>query len=512
MAIVKNKQSIKRALISVYDKTGLLEIGRELKTAGVEIIATGATCKMLNQADIPAIEVSDLTGFPEILDGRVKSLHPKIHAGILADQSNQAHLQQLTELEIKPFDLVIVNLYPFAESIAWGDFAKSIEEIDIGGATLLRSAAKNFSSISVISSTKQYELLAEAIRDGGFDYESRKELATEAFRLTSEYDVTIAMWLNGAQFPDWMAGTWRKAKALRYGENPQQQAALYINGFPGVASAVQLQGKEMSFNNYLDADAALRAAFDQIKPAVAIVKHTNPCAIAIAERVSDAYNFALTSDPISAYGGVVGVNRKVDLDLANQLIENFTEVLIAPDFDLAALEVLKGKSSLRVLKTELSSYGPFELRAISGGLLMQTSDLIDATGDDPANWKQVSGAQVSESIMADLAFAWRAVRSVKSNAIVLAKTGATVGIGMGQVNRVDAAKLAVSRAGDRAKNSVVASDAFFPFADGIEVLIAAGVSAVVSPGGSMRDEEVIAAAKSKNLPLFFTETRHFTHG
>ena len=511
---MSERKAIRRALVSVYDKSRLIEIGEALKSAGVEIISTGSTCKTLNENGIVATEVSAYTGFPEIMGGRVKTLHPKIHSGILADQNNPEHLSTISELEIAPFDLVIINLYPFAATISSGaDYAECIEQIDIGGPSMLRGAAKNHASVAVISNPNQYDELFQALQKGGYTLEERKQLAIAVFRTTAEYDATIAMWLNQEQgaFPDWIAGVWRKSATLRYGENPHQQGAVYASNFPGIVSAKQLHGKEMSFNNYTDADAALRAAFDHSEPAVAIIKHANPCGIAIGSEITEAYQRAHDCDPVSAFGGVVATNRTVTESMATSLSNVFTEVVIAPDYEPAALEILKEKANLRILTTDLKSYGPLEPRSVSGGLLVQSADLINDIGDDPKNWKQVSGEPVSAEILKDLHFAWRAVRAVKSNAILLARDGAAVGVGMGQVNRVDSAKLAVDRAGNRAAGSVAASDAFFPFADGLQILISAGVSAVVSPGGSMRDEEVITAAKKADLPLFFTGTRHFSH-
>ena len=511
---MSGKRAIRRALLSVYDKSRLTEIAGALQSAGVEIVATGSTFKTLSQNSIPATEVSAYTGFPEIMGGRVKTLHPRIHAGILADQENPEHLNTISQHEIAPFDLVIINLYPFSATIKSGaDYAECIEQIDIGGPSMLRGAAKNHGSVAVISSPTQYDLLLNALNNGGFTLQERKKLAVEVFRTTAEYDATIATWLASeeGEFPDWFAAIWHKQSALRYGENPHQVAAVYTNQQPGIVSAVQLHGKEMSFNNYTDADAALRAALDHEEPAVAIIKHANPCGIATGVDIANAYEKAHQCDPISAFGGVVAANRAITLEMARSLAEVFTEVVIAPAYEEAALELLKQRANLRILTTQLSAYAPTELRAISGGMLLQSTDLIDDDGDNPINWKQVSGEPVNKETLSDLNFAWRAVRSVKSNAILLAKDGASIGVGMGQVNRVDSAKLAVSRAGDRAKSSVAASDAFFPFADGLQILIDAGVSAVVSPGGSMRDEEVIACAKKVNLPLFFTGTRHFAH-
>lgn len=511
---MSERKAIKRALISVYDKSRLIEIGSALQVAGVEIVSTGSTCKHLIENGIAATEVSEYTGFPEIMGGRVKTLHPRIHSGILADQTNPDHLAKLAELEIPTFDLVIINLYPFAATIASGaDYAECIEQIDIGGPSMLRGAAKNHGSVAVISSPEQYDQLISALNSGGFTLPERKELAIQVFRTTAEYDATIAMWLNQSQgmFPDWIAGVWKKRSTLRYGENPHQQGAIYGSNFPGIVSAKQLHGKEMSFNNYTDADAALRAALDHPQPAVAIIKHANPCGIAIGADIVSAYQAAHLCDPVSAFGGVVAANRTVTSEMARSLSEVFTEVIVAPDYEPEALEILKGKANLRILVTEMKKYGPLEPRSISGGLLVQSADLIDAPGDSPKNWQQVAGGSVSDEILSDLEFAWRAVRAVKSNAILLAKSGAAVGIGMGQVNRVDAARLSVDRAAGRANGAVAASDAFFPFADGLQILIDAGVSAVVSPGGSLRDEEVIAAAKRAGIPLFFTGIRHFSH-
>ena len=490
-----------------------MEIGKALQEAGVEILSTGSTCKTLLENGIKVTEVSEYTGFPEIMGGRVKTLHPRIHSGILADQNNPEHLAKIAELDIAPFDLIIINLYPFAATIASGaGYAECIEQIDIGGPSMLRGAAKNHGSVAVLSSPAQYDGLLNALKSGGYTLAERKQLAIDVFRTTAEYDATIAMWMADDEgFHEWMAHIWKKSGTLRYGENPHQQAVVYSANTPGIVNAKKLHGKEMSYNNYTDADAALRAAFDHTEPAVAIIKHANPCGIAIGKDIATAYKAAHECDPVSAFGGVVAANRTVTVAMAEPLSEVFTEVVVAPDFEPAALEILMKKPNIRILTTDLKKYGPVEGRLLSGGLLLQTIDLIDAEGDDPKNWKQVSGDAVSADVLADLEFAWRSVRAVKSNAILLAKNGAAVGVGMGQVNRVDSAKLSVDRAGDRAKGSVAASDAFFPFADGLQILIDSGITAVVSPGGSMRDEEVIAAAKTANIALFFTGTRHFSH-
>ena len=510
------RKPIRRALVSVYDKTRLIEVGSALHAAGVEILSTGSTAKNLADAGIPVIEVSQYTGFPEIMGGRVKTLHPRIHSGILADQNNPEHLAAIADLDIAPFDLVIINLYPFAETIASGaGFAECIEQIDIGGPSMLRGAAKNHGSVAVISHPSQYDQLITAISAGGFTEAERRQLALEVFRTTAQYDLAIANWLGESEsneLPDWFGQIWSRKSSLRYGENPHQEAAIYSGATSGIVNAQQLHGKEMSFNNYTDADAAWRAVLDHRDPAVAIMKHANPCGVAVCELgVAVAYQHAHECDPVSAFGGVVAANRKVDLAMAEPLSKIFTEVLIAPDFDEDALELLMKKPSIRILKCDVTTINPLELRPVSGGMLLQATDVIDAHGDSPAHWNQVSGEPVDLQTMKDLEFAWRSVRSVKSNAILLAKMTASVGIGMGQVNRVDSARLAVSRAGDRVKGSVAASDAFFPFADGLQILIDAGVTAVVQPGGSVRDEEVIAAAKAAGIAMFFTNTRHFSH-
>ena len=510
------RKHIRRALVSVYDKDRLIEIGKALSSAGIEILSTGSTAKNLADAGIAVTEVGTYTGFPEIMGGRVKTLHPRIHGGILADQNNPEHLAAIAELDIAPFDLVIINLYPFAQTIASGaNFEESIEQIDIGGPSMLRGAAKNHGSVAVICQTSQYDQLLEAIKAGGFSQAERRQLALEVFRTTAEYDLAIATWLGqseGNELPDWFGQIFHRENSLRYGENPHQAAAIYSGGTAGIVGAQQLHGKEMSFNNYTDAEAAWRAVLDHRDPAVAIMKHANPCGVAVCELgVAVAYQHAHECDPVSAFGGVVAANRKVDLAMAEPLSKIFTEVLIAPDYDVDALELLMKKPSIRILKCDVTAINPLELRPVSGGVLLQATDLIDAAGDTPANWKQVSGAPVDAQTMKDLEFAWRSVRSVKSNAILLAKSTASIGIGMGQVNRVDSARLAVSRAGDRVKGCVAASDAFFPFADGLQILIDAGVSAVVQPGGSVRDEEVIAAAQAAGVAMFFTGTRHFSH-
>ena len=510
-----DRKPIRRALVSVYDKDRLLELGAVLSKAGIEIISTGSTAKTLQGLGIEVTEVGEYTGFPEIMGGRVKTLHPKIHSGILADQDNPEHLKAIADLDIAPFDLVIINLYPFAETIASGAaYAECIEQIDIGGPSMLRGAAKNHGSVAVISKVAQYDALFAAISAGGTTLEERRNFALQVFRTTAEYDLAIASWMGtqiSTDIPDWFGLIWKRESSLRYGENPHQNAAIYRGGPAGIVNAVQSHGKEMSFNNYTDADAAWRAALDHTEPCVAIIKHANPCGIATGSDIAAAYLAAHACDPVSAFGGVIAANRKVTVAMAEPLSQIFTEVIIAPEYEPAALEILMKKPSIRILTCPNTNLAPLEIRPVSGGVLLQNTDKIDAPGDDSANWKQVTGEKVSQEVLADLQFAWRAVRAVKSNAILLAKNGAAVGIGMGQVNRVDSARLSIDRAGERSKGSVAASDAFFPFADGLQILIDGGVTAVVQPGGSVRDEEVIAAANAAGVAMFFTETRHFSH-
>jgi phosphoribosylaminoimidazolecarboxamide formyltransferase/IMP cyclohydrolase len=510
-----NRKKVARALVSVYDKTGLVELGKSLEKHGIEILSTGSTAKVLRDAGVKVIAVEDHTGFPEMLGGRVKTLHPRIHGGILADQSNPIHLQELADADISPFDLVVINLYPFTQTIASGaEFSECIEQIDIGGPSMLRGAAKNHNSVAVISDPSQYSLLNSALEQGGFTLEERRNLAMKTFRKTAEYDIAIAEWLaKELDQNDWRAKVWQKISDLRYGENPHQSAAVFsdLSSNQGISSAKQHHGKEMSFNNFTDADAALRAAYDHSQPCVAIIKHANPCGIAIASDIQSAYVAANACDPVSAFGGVVAANRKITVVMANLLSEVFTEVVVAPGYEAGAIEILAAKPSIRILELADYEIAKEEQRPITGGLLIQDSDLIDASGDDSANWQQVCGGEISAQVKSDLEFAWRSVRSVKSNGILLAKSGASVGVGMGQVNRVDSARLAVARAGDRAVNSVAASDAFFPFADGLQILLDAGITAVVAPGGSVRDAEVIEAAKAANIAMFFTGVRHFSH-
>ena len=534
---------IRRALISVYDKTGLADLTRGLHDHGAQIVSTGTTAKTIEQAGIPVTKVEDLTGFPECLDGRVKTLHPRVHAGLLADLANPAHEAQLKDLDIAPFQLLVSNLYPFQQTVASGAASDEIiEQIDIGGPAMVRAAAKNHGSVAVVTSPAQYTDTLKALAEGGFTGSERRRLAAAAFAHTAAYDAAVASWFAASYAPDetaeqtgWpdvTAAVWTRAEVLRYGENPHQRAALYTASSrtdaadSGIAASDLLHGLPMSYNNYVDADAARRAAYDFGEPCVAIIKHSNPCGIAIGTDIADAYAKALACDPLSAYGGVVAANATLTAAMATRMTESSADVVIAPDYDAEALEILTGKwRNIRLLRcapqalTDGGRDGDgrdrsakrIEFRQVSGGLLMQSADQIDAVGDDPQAWELKAGAAADAATLTDLAFAWRACRAVKSNAILLASGGASVGVGMGQVNRVDSARLAVARAGNRAAGSVAASDAYFPFPDGFEILAEAGVRAVVEPGGSRRDDTVVAAAQVAGVTLYFTGVRHFYH-
>jgi phosphoribosylaminoimidazolecarboxamide formyltransferase/IMP cyclohydrolase len=523
MSTYDAKRPIHRALISVYDKTGLVDLARGLAESGVEIVSTGSTAKTIADKGIPVTPVEELTGFPEVLDGRVKTLHPRVHAGLLADLRKPEHAAALEQLGIAAFELVVVNLYPFSETVESGaGVDECVEQIDIGGPSMVRASAKNHPSVAVVTDPLGYDGVLAAVRSGGFTLAERKKLASLAFRHTAEYDVAVAGWMEStlapeepaAAFPEWVAGTWRRSTPLRYGENPHQQAALYVDdgGWPGLAQAEQLHGKEMSYNNFTDADAAWRAAFDHEQTCVAIIKHANPCGIAVSsDSVADAHRKAHECDPLSAFGGVIAANTEVTVEMAEYVSTIFTEVIVAPAYAPGAVDVLARKKNVRVLVAAEPMDDDTERRQISGGMLMQQRDRIDAPGDNPLNWTLATGAPADPATLADLAFAWRTCRAVKSNAIVIAGGGATIGIGMGQVNRVDAARLAVERGGDRVRGTVAASDAFFPFPDGLETLTAAGVKAIVHPGGSVRDDEVTAAAEKAGVTLYLTGARHFAH-
>lgn len=480
MTAESNKRPIRRALVSVYDKTGLEDLARGLHEAGVELVSTGSTAAKIAAAGVPVTKVEELTGFPECLDGRVKTLHPKIHAGILADLRLEDHQRQLAELGVEPFQLVVVNLYPFKETVASGATPdECVEQIDIGGPSMVRAAAKNHPSVAVVTSPARYADVLSAVRDGGFDLTARKRLAGEAFQHTAAYDVAVASWFadgyaaaDESGFPEFLGATYERKNVLRYGENPHQGAALYVDGTGGLAEAEQLHGKEMSYNNYTDTDAARRAAYDHDDPCVAIIKHANPCGVAVASSVAEAHRKAHACDPVSAYGGVIAVNRPVTKEMAEQVAEIFTEVIVAPEYEDGALEALTKKKNIRVLRAHQGPSAVVETKQIDGGALLQVTDRVQADGDNPASWTLATGDALSPGELDELAFAWKACRAVKSNAILLAKDGASVGVGMGQVNRVDSCKLAVERAGaERARGSFAASDAFFPFPDGPQILI-----------------------------------------
>jgi phosphoribosylaminoimidazolecarboxamide formyltransferase / IMP cyclohydrolase len=504
---------IRRALVSVFDKTGIADLVRGLRASGVEIISSGGTARHLEAAGIAVIPVAEVTGAPEILSGRVKTLHPKIHGGILADRRRQEHLDELRAADIEPIDLVVCNLYPFEATIAKPSVTEdeAVEQIDIGGPAMVRAAAKNFGSVAVVVDPKRYDnVLEEVGTSGEISLETRRELAHEAFSHTAAYDAAIAGYLSPSdELPADLMVTATKKSDLRYGENAHQRAAFYVRPgrSTGLAAAEQLHGKELSYNNLLDADAALRLVRELPRPAVAIIKHSNPCGVAAATSVEAAYGRALECDRTSAFGGIVALNQGCDLATASGIAEIFTEVVIAPAFDSDALKVLRTKKSLRLLKAPLESPTDAEVRSVSGGLLVQSPDL-DNESDDV---KVVTAAQPTAAMWADLRFAWTVAKHVKSNAIVMVRDETAVGIGAGQMSRVEATELAARRAGDRAAGTVCASDAFFPFRDGLDAAVAAGAVAVIQPGGSVRDEEVVAAADEHGIPMVFTGVRHFRH-
>ena len=571
---------VRRALISVYDKTGLLPLAHALADAGVEIVSTGSTAATIAAAGLAVTPVEEVTGFPECLEGRVKTLHPAVHAGILADRRKPDHLDQLGTLGVAPIDLVVVNLYPFTDTVASGaPFDACVEQIDIGGPAMVRAAAKNHPAVAVVTSPERYDAVAAAMREGGFTLADRRRLAAEAFAHTAAYDAAVSTWLSSQVEADAAGGTgssepaappayvgvgYERLASLRYGENPHQRAAVYrtAGASGGVAGARQLHGKAMSYNNYTDTDAAVRAAYDHGEVVtVAVVKHANPCGIAVsaAGDVAEAHRKAHACDPVSAYGGVIATNATVTAEMALQIKPIFTEVVAAPAFADEAVKILSAKKNLRLLVVEAPRREGYEIKQVSGGAVIQERDVLSADGDDPATWTLAAGPAADDDLLAELAFAWRSVRAVRSNAVLLAQGGATVGVGMGQVNRVDSCKLAVERANtlgarstgdaaadspqkdraeqmekgavgggdaaevlgdptgeaanapERARGSVAASDAFFPFADGLQVLIDAGVRAVVQPGGSIRDQEVIDAAQAAGVTMYLTGTRHFAH-
>ncbi len=573
--ISPDRVPVRRALVSVYDKTGLVPLARALADAGVELVSTGSTAATIAAAGLAVTPVEEVTGFPECLEGRVKTLHPAVHAGILADRRKPEHLDQLRALGVAPIDLVIVNLYPFTDTVASGaPFDACVEQIDIGGPTMVRAAAKNHPAVAVVTSPDRYDAVAAAVREGGFTLAARRRLAAEAFAHTAAYDAAVSTWLAGqveaddaadeagsgepATLPAYVGVGYERLASLRYGENPHQRAAVYrtAGASGGVAGARQLHGKAMSYNNYTDTDAAVRAAYDHGQAvAVAVVKHANPCGIAVSASgdVAEAHRKAHACDPVSAYGGVIATNATVTAEMARQIKPIFTEVVAAPAFEDEAVEILSTKKNLRLLIVELPQREGYEIKQVSGGVVIQERDVLSAEGDDPSTWTLAAGPAADDALLAELAFAWRSVRAVRSNAVLLAHDGATVGVGMGQVNRVDSCRLAVERANtlgarstgdaaadspqkekgavggadatevlgastgdsaavpERARGAVAASDAFFPFADGLQVLIDAGVRAVVQPGGSIRDQEVIDAAQAAGVTMYLTGTRHFAH-
>lgn len=509
---------MKRALISVSDKTGLQEFAKALIALDYEILSTGGTARALRKAGIPVLEVSDVTKFPEILDGRVKTLHPIIHAGILA-RNTEEHLNTLKEMDITPIDLVAINLYPFEETIAKDDvdLQTAIENIDIGGPTMVRAAAKNHERVTIVVDPSQYDDVIAALKsDEGITLEMRQRYAMRAFEMTARYDAAISQYLV-SQFadsvfePSYSFGGQLK-QTLRYGENPHQKAAFYVNSKkPGtLAGAEQLGGKELSYNNIVDTDAAWQMVNEFAdRPACAIIKHTNPCGFAVGQSVLEAFTKAHEADPLSSYGGIIAFNRVLDKATAEEIIKTFFEAVIAPGYEDGVIDVLHKKEKLRILDTHACGQvtTPW-IETISGGFLVQERDIHHL---DPASLKVVTETQPDPALLDDLVFAWNVVKHVKSNAIVVAKDGVSIGVGAGQMNRVGSCDIALKHAGDKAKGAVLASDAFFPFADNIEVAAKAGITAIIQPGGSIRDQEVIDACNKFGIAMVFTGVRHFKH-
>jgi phosphoribosylaminoimidazolecarboxamide formyltransferase / IMP cyclohydrolase len=509
---------IRRALVSVFDKQGLDRLALALGGAGVEVVSTGSTAVALEAHGLRVTRVEELTGFPELLDGRVKTLHPRVHAGLLADRARPAHQAELDAAGIAPFDLVVVNLYPFEATVADPDVdpALAVERIDVGGPAMVRAAAKNHAWVAVVCDPADYPLVESALSAGGTTLADRRALAAKAFARTAAYDTAVATWMGSRDegFPDPLVVGGRLRQALRYGENPHQGAAFYAVEGPagpwGLGAATQVAGKELSYNNLLDADAALALAAEHAgRPFATIVKHTNPCGAAFGATLEEAYAGALEGDPVSAFGGVVGLSRPLDAATAKRIAGIFTEVVVAPGFDEEALATVAGKKSLRLVRVELARpAGWLAVHSVAGGLLAQEPD---PGADDPAGWALRAGDPPDPALLADLALAWSVAGHVKSNAIVLARDGRVVGVGAGQQSRVDSVRIAVAKAGERAKGAAAGSDAFFPFPDGVEALAAAGVRAVAQPGGSVRDPEVTAAAAASGIAMLRTGRRHFRH-
>jgi phosphoribosylaminoimidazolecarboxamide formyltransferase/IMP cyclohydrolase len=511
---MSDMRPVRRALLAVYDKSGLVDLARALVELDVSLVSSGGTAKTIRDAGLPVTPVEEVTGFPEMLDGRVKTLHPRIHAGILADRRKPDHEQQLAEHGIEPFDLVVVNLYPFRETVASGaGFDDVIEKIDIGGPSMVRAAAKNFESVGILVNSGRYpEVLDEIRREGGLSRETRFSLAAEAFAHTAAYDAAVAGWFasRGEDLPGFVGVALRKVGDLRYGENPHLRGALYeeIAGSGVLGGAAVLQGKEMSFNNWLDVDAAYSLCAALRAPATVIVKHNNPCGVALGASLGDAYRRAFECDMVSAFGGIVAFNAEADAGAAAAMAEVFTEAVVAPSFASGALEAFAGRQNLRVVRAPLPTGGGLDVRPVPGGAVVQDRDAVVETRE---GMTVVSSRQPTEEEWRDLLFAWTVGARVKSNAIVFAKDEATVGIGAGQMSRVDSSFLAARKAGDRAKGAVMASDAFFPFPDALEVAADAGVTAVIHPGGSIRDEEVLVAAEARGMAVVLTGRRHFRH-
>ena len=517
---------IRRALLSVTDKTGLVEFARQLASFGVELISTGGTAKLLRDSGIAVNDISELTGFPEMLDGRVKTLHPKVHGGILHVRNNAQHVAAVAQHGIQPIDMVVVNLYAFEKTASKPgiEFHDVIENIDIGGPSMVRSAAKNFQDVAIVTTPTDYEAIAQEMKkaDGSLSLATKWRLAQKAFATTAAYDSAIASTLEGIAppadgkfsvggqqgFPETLRLSFRKSSDLRYGENPHQKAALYGDGSgQGVANGKQLQGKELSYNNIVDLQAAWDLAQEFQEPVVAIIKHTNPCGTAVAPALSDAYLRALECDPVSAFGGVIGVNRPIDAATAAEMAKLFLEVIAAPKFDAEALQIFAAKKNLRLVEVaELEQ--KWVLKNVSGGVLLQDNDVRPLT---EADLKVVSQRKPTGQEMKDLLFAWKVCKHVKSNAILYARNGQTTGVGAGQMSRVDSARLGVMKSVLGIKGSVAASDAFFPFPDGVEVIAEAGATAIIQPGGSVRDQEVIDAANRLGLAMVTTGVRHFRH-
>jgi len=511
---------VKRALISVSDKTGVVEFAKALAAMGVEIVSTGGTMKALQDAGVPVIYISDVTGFPELIDGRVNTLNPYIHGGILAVRDNPEHAAAMAEHGISPIDLVVVNLYPFRQTIAKPGVTQeeAVENIDIGGPAMVRSAAKNFRYVTVVVNPAHYgTIINELAEFGEVTPATRLALVREAFTHTAEYDAAISRYFSQqtgeGEYPSTLIVPWEKLQNLRYGENPHQTAAFYRdNAAPGgVAHARQLAGKELSFNNIVDLESAYAIVADFETPAAAVIKHTNPCGAATADDIATAYKLAYEADPVSAFGSIVGLNRPVDVATAEQLKTIFLEAVIAPAFDAAALEILGAKKNVRLLEAKLPATGAkarYDIKTVSGGIVIQSTDTQDAP---PAEWKTVTKRAPTAAELKELELAWKVVKHVKSNAIVVTRDGRTVGVGAGQMNRVGAAEIALKQAGEAAKDAVMSSDAFFPFRDTVDAAAKAGVTAIIQPGGSVRDEESIAAADEYGIAMVFTGMRHFKH-